>query len=124
MTTCKVFAVAVVATVSGCMTTSYRLPQPEAALRPKVTVVRHCSATETEHYFALGVVALQDERNIRAACGLKADEALMNGSVTNKQGGLDATYTVLGSLFTFGVLNPIIWTSRTSVIEGDVIKSP
>lgn len=117
-------ALALLFVLSGCMTTTYRLAQPEIALHGAAKTVRHCLTETTEHYFLMGFIAATDERQITEACVLKPREALMNGAVTNKQGVLDATYTFLGSLLTFGVVNPIIWTTRTSVIEGDVVELP
>lgn len=84
-------------------------------------VVRHVKESVSEHYFLFGLVG-NDFRDPAAVVQLGAGEALVNTRITNQVTFVDGLIMgVLGGI-SAGLVYPLIWQKRTTVIEGDVVK--
>lgn len=120
-------SLALLVSTSACTTANYRIYDGdrteirfsgaragETSKRPVDIKIRH-------HYFVFGLVANKDVIDIAKIVGLQPGEALVDTRIVNSMEGRDVFATIGLGIITFGIL-PIIWSTRTSTIRGEVVS--
>lgn len=120
-------AVSVALAQAACTSTTYVVRDPErmdvrfSDAKPGEKHLRSVKVDVRHNYYLFGLIPAEHTYDLTQDIGLKSGQALVNARIENSFDGIDALIFIGLGVISAGII-PAIWTTRSTTIQGEVVK--